>query len=338
MKRLNTRWPVFALLTLLILTLMPLSATNAFAQSGSAGTITGTVTDPTGAVVPGAMITIVDAGTKVKRTTVSNKSGQYVIPDVPPGTYDVTANKTGFSMDEIPSLTVSVGTQSTANFKMAVGAENTTVEVQAGNADLQTLSATTGTTVDQKLVESLPAIGRDAATFMEMQPGVTPGGMTAGTTADQTTFQLDGGSDTSDMDGTYTGYTTANTNSTTGGFLGQGPAGVVPMPPRLQDRSRRLLPSAATIASRARLTSITSITTSMPTHGRTTSRKLPLPAIPLSRATITAVSALLLAALSLRNSSAARPTYSLTTKASAGRSQLRMNAPFLRTRSCSSSS
>jgi len=230
MNRLPLRWPVLALLTSLIVAVLTLGAIPSAAQGTTSGTITGTVVDPTGAVIPGAIITVTDLSTKSKRTTVTTSGGEYVLADVPPGTYSLLASKPGFSEDQVKNLTVSIGTQTTANFKMAIGAESTVITVEASNTELQTMSAATGTTVDPTLVESLPAIGRDVATFMEMQPGVTPGGMDAGTTADQTTFQLDGGSDTSDMDGTYTGYTTANTNSTTGGFIGQGPAGVVPMP------------------------------------------------------------------------------------------------------------
>lgn len=229
MNRLHLRWPAIARFGTLLLAFVLLGALPALAQSNS-GTITGTVTDPQGAMIPDTTVTITDPSTKQSRSTKTNATGQFVLVDIVPGAYDVTAVKTGFSTDQILGLIVSVGAQTNANFKMAIGSENTTVDVQASNADLQTMNAATGTTVDPALVDSLPAIGRDVATFMEMQPGVTPGGQTAGTTADQTTFQLDGGSNTSDMDGTAIGYTTGNTNSTTGGFLGQGPAGVVPMP------------------------------------------------------------------------------------------------------------
>jgi len=200
MNRLPLRWPVLALLTSLIVAVLTLGAIPSAAQGTTSGTITGTVVDPTGAVIPGAIITVTDLSTKSKRTTVTTSGGEYVLADVPPGTYSLLASKPGFSEDQVKNLTVSIGTQTTANFKMAIGAETTVITVEASNTELQTMSAATGTTVDPTLVESLPAIGRDVATFMEMQPGVTPGGMDAGTTADQTTFQLDGGSDTSDMD------------------------------------------------------------------------------------------------------------------------------------------
>jgi hypothetical protein len=210
--------------------MLAIAAHPASSQSTTSGTITGTVTDPQGAVITAATVTATDLSTKETRTTVSNQAGQYVLPDIPPGTYSLTAMVPGFSEDEIQTLTVSVGTQTTGNFKMAIGTANTIISVEASNADLQTLNAATGQTVEPIMVESLPAIGRDVATFVTMQPGVTPGGNVAGTTADQANFQLDGGSNSSDMDGTYIGYTSGNTNSTTGGFIANGPAGVVPMP------------------------------------------------------------------------------------------------------------
>lgn len=203
-------------------------------QSTNAGTITGTVTDSSGALIPEAIVTVTDLSTDTKRTTATTKEGLYILQDVPPGSYSITVKKQGFAEGRVVSVTVSVATQSTANFKLMVGAETTIVEVQATNVDLQTLNASTGQTVDPVVVSSLPAINRDVASFLTMQPGVTPGGNSGGTTQDQATFQLDGGSNSSDMDGTQGTYTTSFANSTTGGFTvggnSSGPAGVIPMP------------------------------------------------------------------------------------------------------------
>jgi hypothetical protein len=214
----------------MLMALLLCSGSRLLAQSTSSGTITGTVTDPQGAVIPGAVIVATDPVSKGKRTATANAEGQFILPDVPPGEYNVTASKAGFSTDQISALTVSVATQTTANFKMNIGAETTTVEVTASTADLQTMNASTGTTVDPAQVENLPTIGREVASFMTMQPGVTPGGNVAGTTVDQTTFTLDGGSNSSDMDGTANVYTTSYATSTTGGFIGAGPQGTMPMP------------------------------------------------------------------------------------------------------------
>ncbi len=231
MTRITFGRPVRKLCLAMMMALLPLSVGHAMAQSSS-GTVTGTVTDPSGALLPGASITVTDLSSKKVLTSVTNKTGQYVMTDVPTGHYSIAATKPGFATDQIPEQEVLVGAQTTANFRLSIGSESTTIEVQASNADLQTMSASTGTTVDQALVESLPAIGRDVATFVTMQPGVAPGGQVAGTTADQATFQLDGGSNSSDMDGTNGVYTQGNTNSSVGGALGgvAGPAGVVPMP------------------------------------------------------------------------------------------------------------
>jgi hypothetical protein len=212
---------------------MTLSVPAAFAQATTAGTVTGTVTDPSGAVVAGATITMTELTTKAKLTTVTNKDGSYVVANVPPGTYSITAGKDGFSTDVIASQEVSVGAQTTANFRLAVGAESTTVDVQASNADLQTMNATVGESVDPVMVDSLPSIGRDVSSFAAFQPGVTPGGSVAGTVSDQAVFTLDGGSNSSDMDGSMQQYTGAFGNSTTGGFLNSGggsSSGVMPMP------------------------------------------------------------------------------------------------------------
>ena len=230
MNDLCLRWLVSARTLVLLVAFVLLGTLTAFAQSTSSGTITGTVTDPTGAVIPGATLTLTDPTTKHVRTAITDNAGQYTLVDVAPGTYSVTSTKTGFSTDNIAVLKVSVATQTTASFKMAIGAENTTVEVQASNADLQTMNASTSETVDPVMVDSLPAIGRDASTFAAFMPGVTPGGNVAGTVSDQAVFQLDGGNNSNDMDGSMQVYTGSFGNSTTGGFLGASSSGVMPMP------------------------------------------------------------------------------------------------------------
>jgi Carboxypeptidase regulatory-like domain len=230
--RLIPRWTILSLLTTLLAVCVFLEATSMFGQNTSTGTVVGTATDPQGAVIPGTTITLTDLTVNNTRKAITNDAGEYVFVNVPPGSYSISASMSGFSTTKIGGLVVSVGTQTTANFRLALGTNQTTIEVQASNADLQTMNASTGTTVDPTMVESLPAIGRDVATFATMQPGVTPGGNVAGTTTDQATFQLDGGSNSSDMDGTQGVYTTNNVNSSIGGFFANatGPGGVVPMP------------------------------------------------------------------------------------------------------------
>jgi hypothetical protein len=208
-----------------------LSIQFASAQATSTGTVVGVVTDQTGAVIPGATIVLTDVSTKAARTTTANMTGQYVFVSVAPGNYTVSATMAGFSTVKITNQTVSVGTQTTADFKLSVGAQTSTVEVQgANNSDLQTLNATVGSTVTPEAIDSLPAIGRDVSTFATLQPGVTPGGSVAGTVSDQANFTLDGGNVSDDMDGNQ-GYVGTSANNPTGvTALGAGASGVIPMP------------------------------------------------------------------------------------------------------------
>ena len=223
------------LMTVIILLLATVSLYTApsFGQATSTGTVVGTITDPTGAVVAGAMVTLTEAATSTVRTTTTSASGQYVLVNVPPGDYAIRVTKTGFSTSEIQHQTVSVGTQSTADLELTVGGTQTVVEVsaQSSKADLQTMNATIGATVNPLEIDSLPSVERDVSTFATLQPGVTPGGSVAGTVTDQAVFQLDGGNNSSDMDGSMLNYTGSFGGNTTGvSSIGAGSSGVMPMP------------------------------------------------------------------------------------------------------------
>ena len=212
----------------LVATLL-LCATLAWGQASSTGTVIGVVTDQSNAVVPGVTITLTDVNTKAELTTNTNDSGRYVFVNVPPGTYSLTATKTAFSAGKIASLAVNVGAQTTANMQLQVGTTSQTVEVTATGTELQTLNATVGNVVPAAALESLPSLGRDVSTFAALQPGVSPDGSVAGAVVDQSTFQLDGGNNTNDMDGSMQVYTPSFANDPTG--LGNGlPTGVVPTP------------------------------------------------------------------------------------------------------------
>ena len=230
MKRLLSHFNLAFALFLLAFIAGAGSGNRAFAQ-GDTGILTGTVTDATGAVIPGAVITAIDPATNRKLTATTNKAGQYTIVNVPPAAYNITASKGGFATDALAGFSVSVGNQSNANFKMMVGAENTTIEVQASAADLQTLNATVGVTVTPLSIESLPSVARDVSTFASLQPGVTPGGSDAGTVTDQAVFTLDGGNNSSDMDGSMENYTGSFSGNPTGlSSLGGSSSGVMPTP------------------------------------------------------------------------------------------------------------
>ncbi len=226
-------FPSMALLTVILLVG---AALPMWGQTGSLGTMTGVVTDPSNAVVPDATVTIKDKSTNSVQTVTTNNAGRYTFLNVRPGDYEVTVTKTGFSKVTIPSDIVEVGMTSTNNITLKVGSESQTVEVQANGVELQTLNATVGTTVNGLSLQSLPSIQRDTSTFLTLQAGISPDGSVAGAVVDQTSFQLDGGENTNDMDGSMSVYTTSYAGDPTGGVANQsygvaaGATGVMPTP------------------------------------------------------------------------------------------------------------
>lgn len=200
-------------------------------QSANTGTVNGTVSDAQGASVAGANVTLTDSATSISRTTSTNENGRYIFVDVTPSKYTLTVGKPGFRSSKLVDQVVNVGLALTLNVTMEIGSVAETVEVTAtGAADLQTMNATVGNTIGGDTLANLPTIQRDAATFITLQPGVSPGGSVAGAVVDQSTFMLDGGQNSNDMDGSMTVYTPSFAGDPTGGVVGGGPTGVMPTP------------------------------------------------------------------------------------------------------------
>ena len=222
----------------LLLCIYALVPAALFSQSASTGTVAGTVTDPSGAAVVAATITLTDKATNTPRTASTNENGRYILVDIPAGSYDVNVSKQGFRISRLSSQTVNVGTALTLNVTLEIGSVAESVEVTASNAELQTLNATVGNTISGAALDSLPSISRDASTFFTLQPGVSPDGSVAGVAMDQNSFQLDGGQNTNDMDGSMNIYTPSFAGDVTGGLIkgevtgnaGGGPTGVMPTP------------------------------------------------------------------------------------------------------------
>jgi len=178
----------------------------------TSGTVTGQVTDQSGAVVPGAQVTLTDVSTKTYQGQPTNSVGRFVFVDVKSGTYDVAVVAKGFRKLTVPSQQVIVGEALTLNLTLEVGAATQTVEVKAvPGAELQTLNSTVGTTLGGDIMLSLPNQNRDASSLLMFQPmtaptfggaeGNTTGGQVAGAMSDQNTFTLDGGNATDDLAG-----------------------------------------------------------------------------------------------------------------------------------------
>jgi hypothetical protein len=184
-----------------------------------ASSVTGRVTDTSGAVIGGSDVMLIDLATNIPITTQTNASGLYIFNNVVAGKYSITVSKDGFSKAEVKDQNVLVGEATTVNITLEVGQISEVVEVKTlAGAELQTLNSTMGQTITNEGMMDLPIINRDAAGLMFLQPTVAPtmGGMennimsgqVAGNMSDQNTYLLDGGNATSDFDGdngTYVG-------------------------------------------------------------------------------------------------------------------------------------
>jgi hypothetical protein len=140
------------------------------------GTISGDVTDTSGAAVAAATITVENLGTSEKRTAISTSSGSFIVPDLAIGKYKVTATADGFKT-LVQTAEVLTGAVTRAEFKLQIGERTETVEVE-GSAPLVDLSPNNNNYIDSLKIENIPLNGRDFTSLLAITPGVqrTPGG------------------------------------------------------------------------------------------------------------------------------------------------------------------
>ncbi len=151
-------------------------AGRALAQTAAAGTITGTVTDPSGASVPDASLVIHNADTGVDRTVTSNGAGVYTAAFLQPGHYEFTVTKTGFAKLVRKDLSLQVGQTLTIDFSLPVEAAQQTVEVTAEAPVVDTEKTEQSQVVSATAVGNLPIAGRRWDSFVMLTPNVTNDG------------------------------------------------------------------------------------------------------------------------------------------------------------------
>src|SRR5271157_4324523 len=165
-----------SLIVLSLLALLAVFAGPAFPQLAGSATITGTLTDPSGAFVPGASVTIRNTDTAIERKIESNEAGIYSAPFLAPGHYEVSAGMTGFASVVRKELTLQVGQTLTVNFSMTVQATQTEVTVM-GQADVVDTEKTENSQViSEGSVDHLPIAGRRWDAFVLLTPNVTTDG------------------------------------------------------------------------------------------------------------------------------------------------------------------
>ncbi len=150
-----------------------LLTSSVFAQSEIGGaTLNGTVTDPSGAAVPGAKVTAVQTSTGLTRTTETSSAGLYSIPALPVGSYDMSVEANGFKAAKLAGVPLAVGAVATVDLHMEVGATSETVTVSAETTAVETTRSQTSTAVNSESVSSLPINGRNFLDFTLLTPGV----------------------------------------------------------------------------------------------------------------------------------------------------------------------
>jgi hypothetical protein len=188
-----------ALLTALFFCIL----TSAYAQFDT-GTVLGMVRDNSGAVIPGATVTIRDEGTSLTQTQTTSASGEYVFTPLKIGRYSVEVEHSGFKKERRTGLVLNIQQQAVADFTLSVGDVTNEIEVTAAAPILQTESGSVGHVIEGKTINDLPLNGRNYTFLARLVPGATVGqpegrGLNAngwftanGTRPAQNNYMLDG--------------------------------------------------------------------------------------------------------------------------------------------------
>ena len=138
------------------------------------GIITGTITDSSGAIVPGAEITVTNEGTNQARTASTNAMGVYIVPQLRPGLYEITVVKQGFAKTDRKDVQLVVNQSITLDFALQVASTNQVIEVTGAPPELNATNATLGAVVEHQETVDLPLNGREFTQLALLTPGAAP--------------------------------------------------------------------------------------------------------------------------------------------------------------------
>ncbi|MGD0694320.1 MAG: carboxypeptidase-like regulatory domain-containing protein [Terriglobia bacterium] len=167
----DSKKPVFGLLAFLMLASAKVPA---FGQTFQ-GSITGMVSDPTGAAVPGVLVTAIELNRGFSRSATTLDDGTYDITLLPPGTYRLAAEKKGFEKTSQSGIDLTVNQHLRVDLQMKLGVQSAVVEVKAAVPVLDTQTSSVGTTLEEAKVEEIPTNGRQFLELTLLVPGVVPG-------------------------------------------------------------------------------------------------------------------------------------------------------------------
>src|SRR5437868_5827081 len=166
----NNGFKIPAILLLIAVFMFAISA-RMFAQSDTSS-LSGTVTDPTGAIVPDAKVTIRNTATLAERSISTNESGEFTLTNLAPGDYTARVEKTGFETTNLSNVRLDPNIGRRVDVSMKIGATTTEVTVQAGVNTVQTESGSVGQLITQEQVKNIQLNGRNPLYLAQMEPGV----------------------------------------------------------------------------------------------------------------------------------------------------------------------
>ena len=139
---------------------------------GYFGTVSGVLTDTSGAIIQGARVTLLDEAKGYQFTATSNSEGQYLFISIPPGSYTVSAEAQGFEKTVRTHIRLNISENPTANLTMKIASTTETVEVKGQTTTVDTQDAVTGQVVDRRFINDLPLIDRYVLTLAYLAPGI----------------------------------------------------------------------------------------------------------------------------------------------------------------------
>jgi len=194
----------------IVLAVCVLATPSLSSGQGYFGTVTGVLTDPSGAMIAGAKLILTDQNKGYAFDATSDNVGRYLFRSIPPGLYSVTAEVPGFEKSVRTNIRVDVNLNATANIKLKISSSSQTVEVNSQSQTLDSADATTGLVVNRKFINDLPLVDRYVMDLTSLTPGVTEADDQCGTGCTGTNFVSNGSrNSTADvlMDGaTITNY------------------------------------------------------------------------------------------------------------------------------------
>ena len=146
----------------------------AYAQAAGTASLQGSVVDATGAVIPGATVTLTNDATRVQRTATSDASGLYTFPNISVGTYSLAVTMQGFQSYTQTHIVLEIGSSIAVNVKMTVGSTDQKIEVKSEALALQTEDPTFKQTIDQQTLTTMPLNGRHMTDLIFLSGGSTP--------------------------------------------------------------------------------------------------------------------------------------------------------------------